>query len=361
MPLSAWQRRAALLAACLALALAPSQASDHAEVRRENLREIYEGPPAGWPAAWIDDGVRYAELRPRDRPPPASPALAALGERLFHDKRLSAGGDVACSSCHDPAAGFTVRSAVARGHRGAPGRRNPPSLATAAGRLSFGWDGGHPTLEARALAPLTDPTEMANPDLDAVLERLRAEPDRREAFGAAGPTEAAVGAALAAFLSGLDGETRFDRFLRGDGAALGDREIEGLHLFRTKARCANCHFGPLLTDEDFHNLKISSFGEPAQDLGRHIVSGRAEDAGRFRTPSLRHVAETAPYMHNGLFPTLEGVLHLYDRGGGEVWARNAAEAAHPLYPAAARLSPHIRPLGLTDDEKASLAAFLRAL
>ena len=164
-----------------------------------------------------------------------------------------------------------------------------------------------------------------------------------------------------AYLATLDSETYFDRFARGDRAALTDMALAGLHLFRTRARCANCHFGPWLTDEGVHNLRLSFFGEPAQDLGRHAATQAAEDAGRFRTPSLRHVASSAPYMHDGLFPTLEGVVNFYDRGGGEVRARNAAEAARPLYREAARLSPHIRPLGLTAQEKAALAAFLRTL
>ncbi len=206
---------------------------------------------------------------------------------------------------------------------------------------------------------------MANPDLDSVLARLRADPDYATRFAevyGAGPISAdTLADALVAFQSHLETETRFDRFADGDRNALTDQEVWGLHLFRTKARCANCHFGPLLTDDRFHNLKISFFGEKAQDLGRYQVTHLPDDVGRFRTPSLRHVGETAPYMHNGLFPTLEGVINLYDRGGGEVWARNRSEAENPLYPLAAQLSSHIRPLGLSDEEKAALAAFLRTL
>ncbi len=220
-------------------------------------------------------------------------------------------------------------------------------------------------LDEQSLRPLTQPDEMGFTSIDAVLARINSAPASLSAFSDAGDpapiTRAALGRALAAYLRTLDTPTRWDRFLAGEPAALDDREIRGLHLFRTKAGCANCHFGPRLTDDGFHNLKISAFGEPSQDLGRFDVTGNPDDAGRFRTPSLRHVARTAPYMHNGLFETLEGVVNFYARGGGEVWARNADEAAHPLYPHAARLSRHIRPLDLSDDEKAALVAFLRAL
>lgn len=343
--------------------LAVGGASDGAPPTAAPLRTAYAGPPATWPAPWLDPDVAFRELGPPPSPRP-SPAAAALGARLFRDPRLSVDGRVACASCHDPDHGFSVPQKVAQGVAGAPGRRNPPGLAAVAGRAHLGWDGGGGDLAARVLGPLTDPREMGRADLEAVLAGLPAMgygAAFTDVFGRDGISAPTLSAALVAYLATLDGETRFDRFARGDKAALTDTELSGLHLFRTKARCANCHFGPLLTDEGFHNLRLSFFGEPAEDLGRFAVTGMAEDAGRFRTPSLRHVAASAPYMHNGLFPTLDGVINLYDRGGGEVWARNAAEAARPLFREAARLSPHIRPLGLTEQEKAALAAFLRTL
>ncbi|MFE1599544.1 cytochrome-c peroxidase [Methylobacterium sp. ID0610] len=351
---------AAMVAAGAEGGPAPDTAAD--------LRRAYAGPPERWPAAWIEPGVAFVELGarlPLPRPDPAGQRRAALGARLFHDPTLSVDGRLACAGCHDPAQGWTVPTPTARGHRDRLGRRNPPGLRTAAARSRWGWDGRHSALARQVLAPLTDPDEMANAALDPVLGRLAADPGSAarfaEAFPGAGISADTLSAALVAYLAGLDGPTRFDRFAAGDSAALSDREIAGLHLFRTKARCANCHFGPLLTDERFHNLRLSAFGEPAQDLGRFAVTGEPEDAGRFRTPSLRHVGETAPYGHAGLLATLAGIVNLYDRGGGEVWARNAAEAARPLHAPAARLSPLIRPLGLTRDEKAALVAFLGTL
>lgn len=340
----------------------PGRAGDDAPSPVAALRAAYSGPPASWPAPWLDADVDFVEL---SAPPPAAAAgpEAALGARLFHDPRLSSDGRVSCASCHDPAHGFSVPEKVGHGIGGTAGRRNPPALAALEGRAHLDWDGGGGTRAARVLAPLADPREMGT-GVDAALARLAGTDlalDFARLFPDEGLSARTASRALVAYLSTLDGETRFDRFARGDRTALDDTELTGLHLFRTKARCANCHFGPWLSDGRFHNLRLSFFGEPAQDLGRYEVTGRAGDAGRFRTASLRHVSESAPYMHNGLFPTLDGVVRFYDRGGGEVWARNAAEAARPLHREAARLSPHIRPLGLTQAEQAALVAFLKAL
>lgn len=332
------------------------------------LGPAYRQPPERWPAPWIDEGVAFVELAAMSPAGGADEAgKAALGGRLFGDARLAADGAPACVGCHRPDHGWSIPTAVAVGHQGRRGRRNPPALHTAARQPFLGWDGGGTALAAQALAPLTLAHEMGNAGLAPVLARIRADAGLaarfRALYGAedGGVTAAALGDALAAFLRTLDTPSRFDRFLAGDHGQLSDLEIEGLHLFRTKARCANCHFGPLLADGRFHNLGISFFGEPSADLGRYRVTGRFEDLGAFRTASLRHIAHSAPYMHNGLFRTLEGVINLYDRGGGETWARSAAEAAHPLYPAVARKSAQLRPLGLTEAEKAALLAFLKTL
>ncbi|WP_418647864.1 cytochrome-c peroxidase [Thauera butanivorans] len=333
------------------------------------LHAAYRQPPGRWPAPWIDAEVAFVELGAL---PPAVPEAgsaadgkAALGRRLFHDPRLAADGAPACAGCHHPEHGWSIPAAVAEGHGGRRGRRNPPALHTAVRQPRLGWDGSGAELVAQVLAPLTLAHEMGNRSLDQVLARIRADAGLaagfREHYGDGGISAAALGDALVAFLRTLDKPSRFDRFVAGDYGQLSDLEIDGLHLFRTRARCANCHFGPLLADGRFHNLGISFFGEPSEDLGRYHVTGRSADAGAFRTASLRHVADSAPYMHNGLFRTLEGVINLYDRGGGETWARSAAEAAHPLYAAAARKSLQLRPLQLTDGEKAALLAFLKTL
>lgn len=350
---------AALLVALLLSSLATAGSSDTSSA----LRAAYQQLPERWPAPWIDAEVDYVELGALALP--LASAKAELGRRLFHDGRLAADRAPACAGCHQPQHGWSIPAPVARGHGGRLGRRNPPSLYGAAWQARFGWDGAGAGLAAQTLLPLTLAHEMGNDSLEQVLARTRSDialvASFREHFGDGGIGAAELGEALAAFLRSLEKPSRFDRFAAGDFGQLSDLEIEGLHLFRTKARCANCHFGPSLTDGGFHNLGISFFGEPSADLGRYLVTGRMADVGAFRTASLRHVAESAPYMHNGLFRTLHGVINLYDRGGGETWARNSAEAAQPLYMAGARKSPHLRPLGLIDAEKAALLAFLGAL
>ncbi len=331
--------------------------------RPPDLRGLYARPPAAWPPASVDTTVAFVELGALKRHPPPDEPQRRLGERLFHDPRLSASGTMSCATCHNPAQGWSNAQPLPTG---APlAGRHVPALSGVGYRASFGWDGAAPSLARQSLRPLLDPNEMGNPDLPSVAARLRADPAyaplAKAAFGEAQMNVAGLIEALVAFQSGLEEETRFDRFARGETRALTDQEIHGLHLFRTKAGCANCHHGPLLTDEGFHNLGLAAPGEPREDLGRWRVTGRDDDAGRFRTPSLRHVGRTAPYMHSGLFPTLEGVVNFYARGGGDVPTRSSAEGRDPRHRAAARIDPLVRPLALDADEKAALVAFLNTL
>ena len=291
-------------------------------------------------------------------PPERGDALGPLGRDLFHDPGLSANGDLSCASCHAPARGFTLPVPAPPG-----GRRNAPGLRSVSAQAVWGWDGRHPTLAAAVAAPLTAAHEMANRDLDSVAERLRPAYSARfrDAFAGGTVSPARIVEALAAYVSGLEQTTPYDRYRAGDEQALSSEAQQGLRLFHGKAGCFACHAGPDLTDRGFHNLGLSAFGEPAEDLGRYRVTGRPEDTGRFRTPSLRHVGESGPYMHNGHFQSLEGVVRFYAGGGGRIWARNQAEADRPLYRDAARVSPLIRPLDLSDGEVAALVAFLRAL
>lgn len=314
----------------------------------EPLRARYEKPASQWPAPWVDDGVAFVELGALAPPTMPSAPLVQLGQRLFFDARLSASGRVACASCHRPEHGWTVRTPTAAGVNGAPGRRNPPGLQDVAARTHWAWDGAARSLAEQSLRPLTDAREMANRSLDELGQRMGISPAR-------------MGEALAAFQHTLHTRSRFDRFAQGEHRALSDLELKGLHLFRTSARCANCHFGPTLSDGQFHNLGIAFVGEPSQDLGRFEVTRRCEDVGRFRTASLRGVARTAPYMHHGLFDSLQGVLNLYARGGGDPRNGRAGVAKDPLYACAQRLSPHLQALPLSAADIAALQAFLKAL
>jgi cytochrome c peroxidase len=331
----------------------------------ERLRALYSGPVSTWPAPTIDDGIDFVEFGALELKPVPAVGKAALGRRLFHDPTLSRTGDKACANCHDANRGWSDGRPVAIGMGSARGARNVPSLFNVAYRRHWGWDGRGTSLAAQSLRPLTHPDEMDNADIDSVISRLGETEGYRswfaEVYGDPAISAERLADALSVFQAGLEEPTRFDAFMRGDASRLSDQEIRGLHLFRTKARCANCHFGPLLTDERFHNLGLSAFREKSQDLGRYLVTGEPEHAGQFRTPSLRHAAQTAPYMHSGLFASLEGVVNFYARGGGEVWARNAREAQAPLYQEAARVAAPIHPLDLDTEERAALVAFLNAI
>jgi cytochrome c peroxidase len=330
------------------------------------LRRHYEVVPAAWPQPTLDPSVAFHEigaLEPQKIKPDAG--KVELGKVLFEDPVLSASGQIACQSCHNRDLGWGDGLKSSFGHDRAQGRRNAIPLFNASLRQSLFWDGRSTDLEAQAIEPLVNPIEMANHDLAAVTTRLDAIPLYRDRFAGifgAGPIEAEqVADALAAFQSTLEERSAFDRFVGGNRRALTDQQIFGLHLYRTKAGCMNCHNGPLLTDEKFHNLGLSLLGRPKEDVGRYGVTGEMDDVGRFRTPSLRHVARTAPYMHNGIVPTLRHAILLYQTGGGRTRPRNAAEAAHPLMPFAGQTSSLLKPLGLSVAERAALVAFLESL
>lgn len=331
-----------------------------------DLRRIYSAPPADWPAAWRDRDAVQQDLAPARLPPRPEPATpeaqsVALGERLFNDPRLSASGQVACQSCHNRQLGWGDGLQHSFGHGRAEGKRNALPLFASARRPLLFWDGRAASLREQVTGPLVAANEMANSDLAAIPGRLEGDDAYQQLFRGAFGSDAIsldrIASALAAFETQLDRPTPLDRFLQGDETALNQQELEGLHLFRTKARCINCHSGPELSDGGLHNIGLSYLGRPLEDLGRYDVTGAPEDAGKFLTPSLRHVARTAPYMHNGLFPTLEGVVNLYAGGGG----RSTSASDSPLYGPASTVSPHLRKLDLNARERAALVAFLGAI
>lgn len=324
------------------------------------LRAQYARPPAEWPAPELDPGVPHHELAPLPAAPALDEARVELGRLLFFDPRLSSSGQIACASCHDPDLAWADGRTVSFGHGRKPLRRNAPAIRNAGLRSSQFWDGRAATLEDLVLEVMANPDEMAAQPVDVaqVLGRASGYRERFAAvFGDPQPAPERIAAAVADFVRSLSGSrSRFDRFLEGDATALDDAELRGLHLFRTRARCLNCHSGPLLADEDFHNLGLTWYGRELEDLGRHLATGEPADTGRFRTPSLRDVTRTGPWMHNGLFP-LEGVINIYANGGVDI--RPAPEQeGDPRFPVK---SPRLRPLELSREDKADLLAFLGAL
>jgi cytochrome c peroxidase len=279
--------------------------------------------------------------------PPDNPITAeklALGRRLFKEQRLSADGRTSCASCHQEERAFTDGRRVSRGAFGRSGRRNVPSILNRAYGTALAWDGSVATIEDQVGRAISGSRDLGLP-VPVAAERLSHDAAYAAAF------DAAFGApvsgdrlvqAIATFVRGsLSGDSAFDRFLAGDATALSPAARRGYELFTGQARCSRCHAGPLLTDEDLHNTGVSW----GRDGGRFEVTGLPKDRGRFKTPSLRNVALTAPYMHNGSVDTLEDVIAFYDRGGSKNPNRDAA----------------IRPLRLTATEKAALAAFLHSL
>lgn len=330
------------------------------------LRQQYAGPPSQWPPAVIDEGVTFVELGlppepvfPADNP--WSESKERLGKALFFDGRLSGTGQMACASCHTAELGWTDGRTTSLGHGAKELARNAPTVANAGFQPLLFWDGRVASLEAQAMQVFENPDEMHSSGAE-IEQVLRASETYRkmfvDAFGAGLPTTARAVQAIATFERTLrsDGSSPFDQFLKGKHDALSDDALAGLHLFRTKARCANCHNGPLLTDHGFHNLGLSYYGRKFEDLGRYRVTGEPADVGRFKTPSLRNVARTAPYMHNGMFG-LPGIINMYSAGMTTL-RRKPEQADDPLFPSK---SPLLQRLDLTQDEKNQLLAFLEAL
>jgi len=329
------------------------------------LRQLYAGPPETWPEPFIDEGVDFEELgtlpepqHPADNPP--TPEKVELGKLLFFDPRLSQSGQIACASCHDPELGWADGRQLAFGHKRRRGKRNAMTVLNSAFYEELFWDGRAESLEHQVLFPIQDQAEM-NMDLGRAIARLQASSDYpamfKAAFGSEGISQARVQKALAAFERTIvSRKSAFDRFVEGDSAALTDLQLRGLHIFRTKARCVNCHHGPLFSDNRFHNLGQSNFGRPSEDLGRYLVTGDTADVGKFRTPSLRDVVFTGPYLHSGNIAELPEILDLYERGMPQILPKNVE--GHPLYP---KKSDLLHPLPLTKKDKASLLAFLDAI
>jgi len=331
------------------------------------LRLVYAQPIEHWPAPHVDAGAHWQELAPLPPTPPepadnpATPEKIALGERLFHDPRLSRSGQIACASCHEPDLGWADGRKVSFGHDRQRGRRNSPGVLMSAWAQPLFWDGRAATLEEQALMPIEDPLEMAF-TLFELEHRLNTQTDYPDAFaevfGERRISAANLARALAAYQRSLSPHNgRFDRFLGERRDLLNDQQLLGLHLFRTRARCMNCHSGPALTDNRFHNLGQHFYGREREDLGRYEVTGNPADVGTFRTPTLRGVARTAPYMHHGLLPQLRGVMVVYNNGMPHP-RPTPEQIDDPLFP---QPDPLLRPLGLNSREIDALTAFLQIL
>jgi len=343
--------------------LAVSQVEE--PVSASELRSAYSGAPDTWPRPWLKDGaefVEFAKLPPAPSPDynPTTHEKIALGRALFDDPMLSGSGQIACASCHERDLSFTDGLRTSFGHNRLRGVRNAQSLLTAAWWRELFWDGRSPTLEDQALHPFVDPVEMATSHA-RIVESIKSDGVYGDMFAAAfGDREISIqriSYALASFQRSLRPRaSKFDRFVDGR-AQLTDQELRGLHLFRTKAGCANCHNGPLLSDQKYHNIGLSYYGRELQDLGRYEATRDPADIGKFRTASLRNIRRSAPYMHNGVMPELSGVVTFYNAGGARPRPRED-QKDDPHFP---QTDPLLAPLNLTAEEREALVAFLETL
>ena len=333
------------------------------------IANLYRQPIAQWPAPRIDADVQWQEMAalPAHAPaPPSNPFnedKAALGKKLFNDPKLSRSGQIACASCHEVDMAFADGRRVSFGHDRQSGRRNAPSLVMSGYSTALFWDGRGGNLEQQAMHPITDPVEMAF-DIPQLLQRLNSDTSYvaqfARVFGPGPITQEKTAHALATFQRTLVTATRttaFEQLLRGRPQRMSEEQLYGLHLFRTKARCMNCHFGPALSDEQFHNVGLSYYGRKYEDLGRYEVTHKPEDVGAFRTPSLRLVSKTAPWMHNGLFVNMEGTLAFYNMGMPRP-RPTAQQINDPLFPTT---SERLKALNMDKEELRALRSFLDTL
>lgn len=272
-----------------------------------------------------------------------------LGRALFFDKRMSKDNTIACASCHMAKKGFGDGMPVSTGIKGQKGGRSAPvSFNRVYSKAQF-WDGRAATLEDQSIGPFANPIEHGFASHDEMVAKMKKMPGYRKLFQEVFGGEITiqdVGRAVASFqrtiLSGNSAVDKYD--LGGDQNALSDSAKRGLELFRGKARCTRCHSGFNFTDEKFHNLGIG-WDDNKVDLGRYMETKNPEDIGAFKTPTLREIARTAPYMHDGRFKTLEEVVKFYNQGGVK--------------------NPHqdntIIPLEMTDEEQQDLVAMLKSL
>lgn len=299
-------------------------------------------PPLGLPPVyWPDDN-------------PYSKAKVDLGRLLYFDPRLSSDETVSCASCHTPTHAFSDGQPVSLGIAGQKGGRSAPTVINRAYTTLQFWDGRARSLEEQAKGPLANPIEMTalkdeNEAHTAIVKKVREIPGYAERFRAVfgdGPiTIDSVAKAIATFeRTVLSGGAPFDRYKAGDTSAMTAAQVRGMKTFFGKAQCDSCHLGFNFSDESFMNIGIG-MDKPNPDLGRFAVSKREEDRGAFKTPTLRDVANTGPYMHDGSMKTLEEVVQHYDRGG----------IKNPW------LNQQIKPLNLTTQEKSDVVEFLKAL
>ncbi len=287
---------------------------------------------------------------PKDNP--LTEEKIKLGNRLYFEKSLSADGSISCASCHIPEKGFADPNRFSIGVGGKKGGRQAPTVINRLFSTKQFWDGRAASLEDQALGPVQNPVEMAMPSMEVVVGKLSADPSYTADFKAAFPPEGAItdvhiAQAIASFeRTVLSGNSPFDKFKAGDKSAMSEAAQRGYLIFKDekKGNCETCHVGFNFTDENYNNIGVGMAAKQP-DLGYFAISKLEGHKGAFKTPTLREIASTAPYMHDGSQETLEEVVSFYNKGGHKnKW-----------------LSTKIKPLNLTKQEESDLVEFLKAL
>ncbi|WMI64812.1 cytochrome c peroxidase [Aestuariibaculum sp. YM273] len=336
------------------------------------LKSVYSsGDTSKWPEPNLDSTVSKSEFEdigalgkvkfPDDNP--YSKEKEKLGKTLFFDPRLSVSGQIACASCHNPELAWTDNSTRSFGHNRQTGARNSMTIFNSGFAHSLFWDGRATSLEDQARFPIKDPLEMneeLNIAVDKIAEIKGYKPLFQAAFGNDSVSLKRIQYAIATFERTVTSyKTRFDKFVEGDSTKLSNQEVLGLHIFRTKARCINCHNTPYFSDNQFHNDGQTLFGTKFEDFGRYNVTKNIEDIGKFRTPTLREVSRTGPWMHHGHFPSLLDVVELYNLGNpAPIQKRYLGTERDTLIP---EISPILKKLDLNKTEIDALLAFLETL
>lgn len=277
---------------------------------------------------------------------------ATLGELLFFDPILSSDSSISCASCHKPEFAFADNVALSKGVGGRTGNRNAPSVMNLNARNFMFWDGRNETMEEQALGPIENPVEMNLP-VSELINRLYKHQQYLAFFEkiyGEKPSRKNIASAIAAFERTLEtSDTPFDAYMQhNDTSGFGKSEQRGQDIFNNKGKCFDCHFGPDFTGDQFRNIGLFN-GKELNDSGRFIVTRKITDIGRFKTPGLRNISMTAPYMHNGMHKTLREVIDYYDEP--DKFVRNSVNRDTLLK----------KPLGLTENEKKDLENFLLSL
>jgi len=336
----------------------------------DQLRLVYSsGDASKWPKPILDPSEpTFSEIGhlpkvefPADNP--YSDEKASLGRTLFYDPRLSNSNQIACASCHDPELGWTDNRKLSFGHDRQLGSRNAMTIMNTAYAKSLFWDGRAASLEDQAKMPIEDMREM-HEHIDIATEKIVKvkgyESLFEKAFGDKKITKDRIAKAIATFeRTVVSPPSRFDQFIDGEKDALTNDEVMGLHLFRTKAQCMNCHNSGYFSNNLFENDGTSLFGSDEEDLGQYLVTKKPSDVGKFRVPSLREVTKTGPWMHNGSFNTLAEVITFYNKGNPE--SSKHRKIIHEGITLNSEKSDMLKLLELTKEEALQLEAFLGTL